>query len=135
MNFLAFLEWSAKFRRTNACLHSLSSLFPRRHYQVTSLNHLSVQRTKEVRVFGMLKRMIIFSCIFSLFLIFPSYFAAGLTKDEYEMMRVAFMNGYVRALRLDIETIQSLKRNKKELKKFVISEADRYMKEVLNLNI
>ena len=88
---------------------------------MTSLNHLSVQRTKEVRVFGMLKRMIIFSCIFSLFLIFPSYFAAGLTMDEYEMMRVAFMNGYVRALRLDIETIQSLKGNKEELKKFVIS--------------
>ena len=134
MNFLAFLEWSAKFRRTNACLHSLSSLFPRRHYQVTSLNHLSVQRTKEVRVFGMLKRMIIFSCIFSLFLIFPSYFAAGLTKDEYEMMRVAFMNGYVRALRLDMDKIKALKKNKKDLRRFVLSQAERYMEEVANLN-
>ncbi len=102
---------------------------------MTNLNRLSVQRTKEVRVFGMLKRMIIFSCIFSLFLIFPSYLAAGLAKDEYEMMRTAFINGYVRALRLDIETIQSLKGNKEELKKFVIFEADRYMEEVLNLNI
>jgi hypothetical protein len=82
-----------------------------------------------------LKRMIIFSCIFSSFLISPSYLAAGLTKDEYEMMRTAFMNGYVRALRLDIETIQSLKKNKEELKKFIIFEANRYMKEVLNLNI
>lgn len=134
MNFLAFLEWSAKFRRTNACLHSLSSLFPRRHYQVMNLNRLAVQRTKEVQVFGILKRMII-SCIFSLFLILPSYFAAGLTKDKYEMMRVAFMNGCVRALRLDIETIQSLKGNKEKLKKFVISEADRYMEKVLNLNM
>ena len=80
------------------------------------------------------KRMI-FSCIISLFPLFPSYLAADLTEDEYEMMRTAFMNGYVRALRLDIETIQSLKRNKEELKKFVILEADRYMEEVLNLNI
>lgn len=83
---------------------------------------------------GIPKRMIL-SCIISLFLLFPSYLAAGLAKDEYEMMRTAFMNGYVRALRLDIETIQSLKRNKEELKKFVISEADRYMEEVLNLNM
>lgn len=86
-------------------------------------------------MFGVLKRMIIFSCIFSLFLVLPSYLAAGLTKDDYEMMRTAFMNGYVRALRLDIETIQSLKGNKGELKKRVISESDRYMKKVLNLNM
>jgi len=59
-------------------------------------------------VFRNLKRMIILSWIFSLFLIFPSYLAAGLTKDEHKMMRTAFMNGYVRALRLDIETIKSL---------------------------
>jgi len=86
-------------------------------------------------VFRNLKRMIILSWIFSLFLIFPSYLAAGLTKDEHKMMRTAFMNGYVRALRLDIETIKSLKKNKKELKKFVIFEVNRYMEEVLNLNI
>lgn len=80
-------------------------------------------------------KIMIFSCIISLFLLFPSYLAADLAEDEYEMMRVAFMNGYVRALRLDIETIQSLKGNKEELKKFVISEADRYMEKVLNLNM
>ena len=85
-------------------------------------------------MFGMLKRMIIFSCIFSLFLIFPSYFAAGLTKDEYEMMRVAFMNGYVRALRLDMDKIKALKKNKKDLRRFVLSQAERYMEEVANLN-
>jgi delta-aminolevulinic acid dehydratase/porphobilinogen synthase len=61
--------------------------------------------------------------------------AAGLTKGEYKMMRTAFMNGYVRALRLDIETIKSLKKNKDELKKFIVFEANRYMEEVLNLNI
>ena len=75
------------------------------------------------------------SIIFSSFLISPSYLAAGLTKDEYKMMRTAFMNGYVRALRLDIETIKSLKKNKEELKKFIVFEANRYMEEVLKLNI
>ena len=84
---------------------------------------------------GILKRMIMLSIIFSSFLISPSYLAAGLTKDEYKMMRTAFMNGYVRALRLDIETIKSLKKNKEELKKFIVFEANRYMEEVLNLNI
>ena len=84
---------------------------------------------------GILKRMIIFSCIFSSFLVSPSYLAAGLKKDEYKMMRTAFMNGYVRALRLDIEKIKALKKNKEELKKFIKFEANRYMKEVLNLNI
>jgi hypothetical protein len=94
-----------------------------------------VQKSKEVRVSGILKRMIILSIIFSSSLISPSYLAAGLTKDEYKMMRTAFMNGYVRALRLDIETIKSLKKNKEELKKFIVFEANRYMEEVLNLNI
>jgi hypothetical protein len=94
-----------------------------------------VQKLKEVRVSGILKRMIMLSIIFSSSLISPSYLAAGLTKDEYKMMRTAFMNGYVRALRLDIETIKSLKKNKEELKKFIVFEANRYMEEVLNLNI
>jgi hypothetical protein len=57
-----------------------------------------------------------------------------LSKDDYEMIRLAFLNGYVRALNLDIEKIKSLKGNANDLKRFVLSEAERYMKEVSDLN-
>jgi hypothetical protein len=85
-------------------------------------------------IVGMKKRMRIFSGVFCLFFLLPSYLSADLTKTDYEMIRVAFMNGYIRALRLDVERIQALKRSEEDLRKFVILQADRYMEEVVNLN-
>ena len=69
-----------------------------------------------------------------MFFLVPSYLSADLTKTDYEMIRVAFMNGYIRALRLDVERIQALKRSEEDLRKFVILQADRYMEEVVDLN-
>ena len=44
------------------------------------------------------------------------------------------MNGYVCALRLDIVTIESLKKNREDMKSSVVSEAARYLEEVVELN-
>jgi len=85
-------------------------------------------------VFGVIKRMLRLGGIFTLFFLFPSYLAADLGSQNYEMIRTAFINGYVRALRLDIETIESLKTNTDDMKKFVLSEAEKYMEEVSQLN-
>ena len=90
--------------------------------------------TRYNTIVGIKKRMRIFSGVFFLFFLLPSYLSADLTKTDYEMIRVAFMNGYIRALRLDVERIQALKRSEEDLRKFVILQADRYMEEVVDLN-
>jgi len=82
----------------------------------------------------MIKKMLELGVIFFLFFLFPSYLAADLGSQDYEMIRTAFINGYVRALRLDIQTIRSLKANTDDMKRFVLSEAEGYMKEVSQLN-
>jgi hypothetical protein len=81
-----------------------------------------------------IQRMLRLGGIFTLFFLFPSYLAADLGSQNYEMIRTAFINGYVRALRLDIETIESLKTNTDDMKKFVLSEAEKYMEEVSQLS-
>jgi hypothetical protein len=57
-----------------------------------------------------------------------------MTTREYDMIRAGFINGYARALRLDMQKIESLKQDREKMKEFVLSEADEYMKEVLSMN-
>ena len=83
---------------------------------------------------GLRKNILVFTVIFGSVLLFPSNMSGHLSKDDYEMIRMAFLNGYVRALNLDIEKIKSLKENADDLKRFVLSEAEKYMKEVSELN-
>jgi len=72
--------------------------------------------------------------IFALVFLFPRYLSARLTEREYDMIKDAFINGYARALSLDVERIRSLKGNIPDMRKFVMSEAEKYMEEVLELN-
>jgi len=44
------------------------------------------------------------------------------------------MNGYVRALGTDLETIKSLKKNAVDMKKYAELKVDKYMEEVAELN-
>jgi len=80
------------------------------------------------------KNILVPAIIFGSLLLFPSNMSGHLSKDDYEMIRMAFLNGYVRALNLDIEKIKSLKGHTDHLKRFVLSEAEKYMKEVSDLN-
>jgi hypothetical protein len=80
-------------------------------------------------------RMTILLCILVFIISFwPSEVSGGLTTREYDMIKAAFINGYARALRLDMEEIESLVQDGEKMKEFVLSEADKYMQEVLSLN-
>lgn len=72
--------------------------------------------------------------IFALVFLFPRYLSASLTEREYDMIKDAFINGYARALSLDVEKIRSLKGNTNDMREFVMSETEKYMEEVLELN-
>ena len=83
---------------------------------------------------GYRRNILVLAVIFGSVLLFTSNMSGHLSKDDYEMIRMAFLNGYVRALNLDMEKIKSLKGNVNDLKRFVLSEAEKYMKEVSVLN-
>ena len=68
-------------------------------------------------------------------LVFPTYLSAELTNFDYEIIKVAFLNGYVLALDTDLTTIKSLKDNRQKMEKYSSIVADNYMKKVYNLNI
>ena len=86
------------------------------------------------KVFEVIKIILRLGGIFSLVFLFPSYLSGDFAKDDYRMIRAAFMNGYVRALSIDMGKIESLKKNRDEMRKFVLNETEKYMGEVLKLN-
>ena len=79
-------------------------------------------------------KMTILLCIFLFISFWPSELFGGMTTREYDMIRTGFINGYARALRLDMQKIESLERDQEKMKEFVLSEAAKYMQEVLSLN-
>lgn len=72
--------------------------------------------------------------ILCLILLVPSYLSADLGSYEYRIIKIAFMNGYVRALSADVETIKSLKENEEYLQRVVSAQTNHYMQEVSHLN-
>ena len=80
-------------------------------------------------------KIIINAFIFISAFLIPSFLASGLSRTEYDIIKNAFINGYVRALHLDMEKIESFKKDLDAMKKYVIYKADQYMDEVLNLNL
>jgi hypothetical protein len=57
-----------------------------------------------------------------------------LQKRDHNIIKMAYMNGTVDALKLDIEKIKHLKNNEKHLKSLVYAAADNYMKKVESLS-
>jgi hypothetical protein len=78
--------------------------------------------------------MTILLCIFVFISFWPSGLPGGMTTREYDMIRTGFINGYARALRLDMKKIESLAEDREKMKEFVLAEAAKYMQEVLSLN-
>jgi hypothetical protein len=60
--------------------------------------------------------------------------AAGLSDFHYEIIQIAFMNGYANALEPDLDTIKSLKENSNKLKEYSKLAVNQYMKKVYELN-
>lgn len=73
--------------------------------------------------------------MFSILVLFPSMLSAELSNFQYEIIQIAFLNGYVNALEPDIETIKELKEHENELKKQSKIAAMRYMKDVFALSM
>lgn len=82
----------------------------------------------------MTRKMIRIGAFFSMLLLFPSYLSAGLNTFQFRIIKIAFMNGYVRALESEVGTIKRLRENKQFMEKFVKGEAEKYMQEVSRLN-
>ena len=82
---------------------------------------------------GTSKRLIRGILLLLIFL-FPAPLAAELESFNFKVIRIAFMNGYVRALTSDLEKIKNLKENKKQMREFLDIEVSKYMKEVSDLN-
>jgi len=74
--------------------------------------------------------LVCLACLFSGMGISYSSLKAGYAK----VIRIAYMNGYVDALDLDLETIQKLKEDLGLLKKTVVRSADGYVDKVSKLN-
>ena len=59
---------------------------------------------------------------------------SAITSRYYDIIRIAYMNGYVSAVRLDIDDIKKLKKNPALLKETVETNAAGYLDRVSELN-
>ncbi len=66
--------------------------------------------------------------------IFPTSLSAELDKYQYDIIRVAFLNGYASAVKNDIEALKGFKEDKEKLKKKSQLDADSYLNRVVQLN-
>lgn len=67
------------------------------------------------------------------FVFSPGLLRAGLNSFEHRIIRVAFMNGCKSTLDLEERAFRRLKQDPRSVKRFVESEADKYMKVVADL--
>lgn len=79
-------------------------------------------------------KMIRIGALFSLLLLFPTYLSAELNSFQFRIIKIAFMNGYVQALKSEDRLIKQLRENRQIMEKVVMSEAEKYMQKVSNLN-
>jgi hypothetical protein len=78
--------------------------------------------------------LIIFNVLFLLLASAVTYVYPEIKARDSEIIRTAYMNGYVAALKLDVDAIQSLKSDEALLKKTVESVADKYLSIVGGMN-
>lgn len=81
-----------------------------------------------------MRKMIRIGALFSLLLLFPTYLSAELNSFQFRIIKIAFMNGYVRAVKSEDRLIKQLRANSQIMERVVEGEAEKYMKEVATLN-
>ena len=59
---------------------------------------------------------------------------SALKEGHRKIIRVAYMNGYIAALKLDLEEIRELRKDKSLLKLSVKDAANRYLERVSQMN-
>ena len=77
---------------------------------------------------------VIILLIIGYMIIFPSSLSAELSKAQFEIIKIAYMNGYSNAIQADLNTIKVLQQDRKKLKKFSQIAVNRYMEKVSALN-
>ena len=82
----------------------------------------------------MKRKMITAGAALCLFVLFPSYLSAGLNSFQSEIIKVPFMNGFVRALYAEEQVLRKIKGNQQIMEKVVNTEAEKYMEEVTAMN-
>jgi hypothetical protein len=68
-------------------------------------------------------------------IVLPSTLSAELSGAHFEIIKIAYTNGYVNAISSDINTIQALKVDKNKLRQFSSRAVDNYMERVTILNL
>jgi len=82
----------------------------------------------------MTKRLIKFLGLAGLLFLYPSSLNADLNTYTCKIIKTAFMNGCVRTLNSDLDTIRYLKENQYDMKRYVEAQAGIYMREVSFMN-
>jgi len=62
------------------------------------------------------------------------YTYSAINQRIYDTIKVAYLNGYVDALKLDIKKIERLKSDDGEMRTTVMEEAEAYVAKVMELN-
>jgi hypothetical protein len=73
--------------------------------------------------------------IMAYMLIFPTPLSAEISPSQFEIIKIAFINGYVNAIKGDIKTIMVLKQDQKRLKEYSTAAVENYMEKVTVLNL
>ena len=60
--------------------------------------------------------------------------ASALKRTHRKIIEIAFMNGFITALKLDFEKVKQLKEDKSKLKERVQEETKKYLGKVQSLN-
>jgi hypothetical protein len=68
-------------------------------------------------------------------LIFPTQLSAEISPSQFEIIKIAFMNGYVNAIKGDIVTIMALQQDQTKLKEFSTAAVNNYMEKVTLMNL
>ena len=81
---------------------------------------------------GKIKLLIVF--VIAFYIIFPSGLSAELSTAQFEIIKIAYVNGYASALKTDLEIIKALKEDQAQLKKHAQAAVNGYMAKVSVLN-
>lgn len=80
-----------------------------------------------------LRLIICFICVYAIIL--PANISGELSKFQYDIIELAFTNGFLKGMSIDEDTIKELLKDKKSLNDFARKEAREYMDKVVALNL
>ena len=83
----------------------------------------------------MSKLKLIICLIFVYAFIFPVNISGELSKFQYDVIELAYTNGFLRGMSIDDEIVKELLKDRQKLSDFARKEAGTYMDQVIQLNM